>query len=347
MKLNRRRFLTTSAAAATAGLASPHLALASTSVRWNWIAIQPLSQPFLAKIADGFKRIEERTEGNFAVQHGNITETPFKANEGLSLIRDGLADVMEWYPGYVSNTYPMLVAPELPFIMPEYWKTEQGVKSSLAAMETPTVKAAYDKVLGDHGATKGLRVIWEPISIWSNKEEMSPIDLKGGVYRANTRETADLIAALGGVAEFMSITDVYLSLQRNAVQGFSGSTASVMTYKLFEVLKSGVLTNNQYTSGTFLVRQAAVDALPDELRKIYDEEMAATQQKLNNFTIVSESAARKKAEEAGLSVRDVTTDEYARLRETAQNNVWSSWKERAGADGATALEEVTAAIASV
>ena len=347
MKLDRRRFLSTSAAAATAALASPRLALASAKVKWNWIAIQPLSQPFLATVADGFKRIEERTNGDFVVQHGNITETPFKANEGLSLIRDGLADVMEWYPGYVSNTYPMLVAPELPFTMPDFWKTEHGVKSTLAAMETPTVKAAYDKVFGDHGATKGLRVIWEPISIWSNKEEMSPIDLKGGVFRANTRETADLIAALGGVAEFMSITEVYLSLQRNAIQGFSGSAASVMTYKLFEVLKSGVLTNNQYTSGTFLVRQAALDALPEELRKVYDEEMAATQQKLTNFTIVSEGGARKEAEKIGLNVREVTSDEYAQLRKTAEDNVWPTWVERAGPDGPKALEEVAAAIASV
>ena len=175
---------------------------------------------------------------------------------------------------------------------------------------------------------------------------MSPVDLKGGVYRANTRETADLFAALGGVAEFMSITDVYLALQRNAIQGFSGSAASVMTYKLFEVLKSGVLTNNQYTSGTFLVRQEALDALPDELRTVYDEEMAATQETLNNFTIVSEGGAREDALEAGLNVRDVTADEYAQLRETAQNDVWSTWKERAGPDADKALEEVAATIAS-
>ena len=344
MKLNRRRFLGTTAAAASAGLATPYLALASTSVRWNWISIQPLSQPFLATIADGFKRIEERTEGGFVIQHGHITETPFGASEGLSIIRDGLADVMEWYPGYVSNTYPVLVGPELPFALPEFWATERGVKATLDALETPSVRAAYEQIFGDHGATTGVRVIWEPISIFSNRPDMSPVNLQGGVVRANTRESADLIGALGGVAEFISITDVYQALQRNAIQGFSGSTASVMTYKLNEVLRSGVITNNQYTSGTFLVRQASLDALPDELRNVYDEEMALTQQALNDFTGVSESRARDNADAAGLNVRDVTEDEYAQLRETAQSAVWSTWKERVGPDGEQALEEVIAAI---
>jgi len=206
------------------------------------------------------------------------------------------------------------------------------------------VSAAYDKVFGDHGATSGLRVVWEPICMWSNRAEMSPVDLRGGVFRANTRETADMIGALGGVAEIISITDAYQAIQRNAIQGFSGSTVSVQTFRLNEVLRSGIITNTQYSTGTFLVRQAALDSLPDELRTIYDEEMAATQKEVNELTVVSEARSRVWAEESGLNVRDVTDDEYTQLREAAERAVWSRWKERVGPEGDKALQEVFTAI---
>lgn len=343
--MNRRKFsLGMASALAMPAVLGTRGAWAQGKVRWSFIGIQPFTQPFLAEIKAGFERVSERTEGRFAMDFANVGETPHTAPQGLSVIRDGLADVMEWYPGYVTNTYPVLAGAELPFIMPEFGSIEDGVAAANRAWESPSVKASLEKVFADHGAVTGLRVIWEPINIWLNKQIESPVDLDGSAIRANTREMGDMVNATNGVAHFMSITDAYQAMQRNAVQGFSGASASIVAYKLHEVLKSGIITHGQFVSGTFLARKASVDALPADIREIYDEEMARTQARLNELSSESELSAREKAAELGLSIRHVTQEEYSKLRAIAEDKVWSAWKERVGADGDKVLAEVQAAI---
>ena len=345
--MNRREF----GFGAGALLAAPAIlgvkgAFAQEQVRWSYIGIQPFTQPFVAEILKGFDRITERTEGRFVVERSNIRETPYTASEGLSIIRDDLADFMEWYPGYVTNTYPALAGPELPFITPEFGPIEIGVAAVNRAWDSASVKAVRDEVFAAHGVVAGTRLVWEPISIWMNGDFPDPTDLQNSAVRANTREAGDLINATNGVAQFIPITDVYPALQRNSVQGISGSAAGVMTYKLNEVMKNGIITNCQFTTATFLVRKKALDALPADLREIYDEEMAAVQETVSSLTAPAEAAFIQQAKDAGLNVRDVTPEEYAKLRDIAEKNVWSMWKDRVGADGDKLLAEVQAAISA-
>lgn len=337
----RRDILKVMLAAAAVGMAG---AAQAQEVRWTFLAIQPLTQPHLAEIAAGFKRIEERSQGRFVIQASNIRETPHNPADGLSIIRDGLADVMEWYPGYVTNTYPALAGAELPFLVPAFGSIADGAAATKRAWESPSVKQTIDEIFATHGAVTGVRVQWEPHSFFANQPIATPTNLGGMALRANTREMGDMINALGGVAQFIPVSEVYAAAQRNVINGVSASAVTILSQKLFEVLKHGIVVQGQFTTGRFLVRQAAIDALPADLRQIYDEEMAETQRRVDDLTVESEPAARAELVKMGFDLRELTQEEYAAMREVARNTVWTAWKERVGTDGDRILQEIEQAI---
>ena len=162
--------------------------------------------------------------------------------------------------------------------------------------------------------------------------------------RANTPENGDMINAVGGVSQFMPITDVYPAAQRNVISGLFTSANAVISTKLDEVTKFGFVANTQWVSGGYLVAKASYDKLSPELRKIYDEEMAATEEHLFNFVPKSDEQGVAALKAKGVAISMVSHEDYARLRKIAEEKVWSAWKKRAGPDADKVLAEVVAAI---
>ena len=317
---------------------------AAQDVKWSYLSILPPTHPFVAPLVESFDRIKERSGGKFVIQTSRYSETPHKPQDGMTVLRDGLADMSEWYAGYVTNTYPLLAAPELPYMIPTYRPTAEGLEAFKRAWAAPAAKAALDETMAKFKIRVAVRTYLEPINMWTTDKVENPLDLSGRKLRANTREMGDMIGALGGAAQFMPITDVYPAAQRNVISGLYTSTNAVLALKLDEVTKHVLLANAQWVSGGYLVRNASYDKLSPELKKIFDEEMAATEKFLSDYTPKSDAAALAQLPGRGLTATVVTAEQYAGLRKVAEQKVWSAWKERAGPEGEKVLKEVRAAV---
>lgn len=314
--------------------------------KWTYLSILPPTHPFVAPLVESFERIKERSGGKLVIQTSRYSETPHKPSNGMAVLRDGLADMSEWYAGYVTNTYPMLAAAELPYILPEFMPTEEGLAAFKRAWSAPSVKAALEDTMAKFNVRIAVRTYLEPINLWTTAKVEDPTNLSGFKLRANTPEMAQMIEALGGTAQFMPITEVYTAAQRNVISGLYTSANAVLSLKLDEVVKHHFIAASQWVSGGYLVRNASYAKLSPELKKVFDEEMAATEQFLSSFTPKSDAAALAKLPERGVSVATVTPEQYAKLRAVAEQKVWSAWKERAGADGTKVLQEIQAAVAA-
>jgi len=339
------RSLRAAALALAGGLVLQSAALAQ-DVKWTYLTILPPTHPMVAPLVQAFDRIKERSGGKFVIQTNRFSETPHKATDGMQVLRDGLADMSEWYAGYVTNTFPLLAAAELPYVTPAPMSTEDGLAAFRRAWAAPSVKAALDETMAKFKCRVAVRTYLEPINLWTTGKVEDPTNLSGLRLRANTREMGDMITAVGAAAQFMPITDVYPAAQRNVISGLFTSANAILSLKLFEVTKHLTIANSQFVSGGYLVRNASYEKLSPELKKLFDEEMAATEAFLGDFTAKADHAAIEALPSHGVTVSRVTPEQYAALRKIAEEKVWSAWKTRAGADGEKVLAEILAAVAA-
>ena len=313
-------------------------------VKWTYLTILAPTHPMVAPVVEAFERVKTRSGGKFVIQTSRYTETPHKPQDGMSVLRDGLADMSEWYAGYVTNTHPLLAAAELPYLPPKFVDTKTGIAAFKRAWEAPTVAAALTATMDKFKSKIAVRTYLEPIHAWTTTKIEKPYELGGRKMRANTPENGDMINAVGGVSQFMPITDVYPAAQRNVIAGLYTSVNAVISTKLDEVTKFGYVANTQWVSGGYLVAKASLEKLSPENRKIFDEEMAATEKFLLDLVPKSDAQGMEAMKAKGITLTTVSQEDYARLRKIAEEKVWSAWKKRAGPDADKVLAEVIAAI---
>jgi len=342
-RLSDLRGCLTAASLSFAAAFGPGPALAQ-EVKWTYLTILAPTHPMVAPVIDAFERVKTRSGGKFVIQTSRYTETPHKPQDGMSVLRDGLADMSEWYAGYVTNTHPLLAAAELPYLPPKFVDTTAGIAAFKRAWESPTVAAALTSTMDKFKSKIAVRTYLEPIHAWTTTKIDKPYDLAGRKMRANTPENGDMINAVGGVSQFMPITDVYPAAQRNVIAGLFTSVNAVISTKLDEVTKFGYIANTQWVSGGYLVAKGSLEKLSPEHRKIFDEEMAATEKFLLEFVPKSDAQGMEAMKNKGVVLSTVSQEDYARLRKIAEERVWAAWKKRAGPEADKVLAEVIAAI---
>jgi len=336
-----KHFATIVAAALSGSIATTAVA---QEVKWTYLTILPPTHSMVAPLIQAFDRIKDRSGGKFVIQTSRYTETPHKPTDGMTVLRDGLADMSEWYAGYVTNTHPLLAAAELPYLPPKFMTTREGIDAFARAWSAAPVKAALESTMDKFKSKIAVRTYLEPIHAWTTAQIVKPYELGGIKMRANTRENGDMINAAGGIAQFMPITDAYPAAQRNVITGLFTSVNAVLSTKLDEVTKFGFVCNSQWTSGGYLVAKASYEKLSPELKKIYDEEMQATEKYLFEFVPKSDAQGLEQIAAKGVKLTTVTQEDYTKLREIARDKVWSAWMKRAGSGSDKVLEEVITAM---
>lgn len=312
---------------------------ASAEVEWSYYGAVPAAHSVGSIIVKGFDRIRERTEGRLDISYTFYAETPYKAPEGPTLLRDGLVDLTEWLPAYGAATYPLLTGPELPFASPTYAATEKLFEQAQNSWANETIQSYEKDVLDQHDAVRITRVYYDPMQFWFKEEVSSLKDFSGKKIRAISPEQAELISALGGSPISIPATEVYTALQRGLIDGTIIGSSAIESFKLIEVIKSAYIANLQVLSTGMLASKTSLAAAPEDLRTIFMEEMAAVEKEARGFIVEQEKRDLAKFEKGGMKIVRPSEAEYARLRTLAEDVVWPKWSERAGADSVQFLKE--------
>jgi len=150
------------------------------------------------------------------------------------------------------------------------------------------------------------------LAVWENgfrhitnnvRPIVAPADLAGiklrtprGVWRVK------LFQALGANPTPMPLSEVFIGLQTGVIDGQENPLAQIWGSKLHEVQRYLSLTGHVYTPAYVVVSPTRWDALPDEVRRVLEEEARGTQ------AFVHETAARldrellASIEDAGVAV---------------------------------------------
>ena len=285
--------------------------------------------------------VEKDSDGRIKVERYPSMQLGGSPTELMDQAIDGVADVVWTVVGYTPGRYPRTEVFELPFTMTNaedvscaYWKL---FDEEIREAEFPNVHIVGTWV---HG----------PGLLHSSRPVRAVSDMQGLKVRGASRTVTDLMDEFGATSVGMPLPAVPEALSKGVIE------ATTIPWEVTGSLKVPELVTNHTEFGenalytvTFVLamNKAKYDALPDDLKKVIDDNSGLQLSKFAGRVMQDADApARKAAEERGNTIITLSEDEVAAWREAAKpvRDRWmASMKER-GIDGEALAEKAAATI---
>jgi TRAP-type C4-dicarboxylate transport system substrate-binding protein len=231
--------------------------------------------------------------------------------------------------GFVAGDVPELNALSMPFACTSMDKFYEVL--------APAVEKPVNDVLeGKFKSTSIMQWVMPPQQLWLAKPVSGIDGLKNLKVRSWNREQAELMRLAGGSGVTITPAEVIPALQRGVVDGAFTAAVPALDWKFNEVTKFGYMLNLTLAHQAIVVNQAALEALPEDLRKTLLAKAEEWAPKYRAELIAADKEARKALTEKGMTLRDATPEEEARLRELTKP-IAEEWLTRAGAVGTDML----------
>ncbi|MGD1066589.1 MAG: TRAP transporter substrate-binding protein [Vulcanimicrobiaceae bacterium] len=256
--VSRRRFLGAAAAVAAGGafgvpFIAPRAAGAATILKLNLpVNEADMISTCSAKFA---QLVEEHSGGALHVQlfYNGVLGTQ-KAS--ITDVQDGVVDMTSQSTAWLESVAPRTQALDLPFAFAD------------AAVAERVLDGPIGRAVADDLARKGILVLAWTTHGWRDLEFVSarvtePADVRGLKIRIQSGAVyVSIMKALGAVPTIIDFSETYLALQQRVVDGLDIPPPTVLTTKLYEVLKSVSLTHHLYNPGPLMMSKMKYDALP-------------------------------------------------------------------------------------
>ena len=210
-------------------------------------------------------KVETDSDGKIDVQVFPAMQLGGKPPELYGQVQDGVVDVAWTVIGYTPGRFPKTEAFELPFMTGNAEKGSRAFHQFVTEQGPEEFKDIKPLAFHVHG----------PGVIHSSKPVTSVADMKGMKVRGPTRVINNLLAKTGAAAVGMPVPAIPEALQKGVID------AAVIPFEVAPALKVPELVSNHtgfasdpglYTATfVFGMNQAKYDSLPDDLKKVIDE----------------------------------------------------------------------------
>jgi len=265
MTLRRRSFLAAAglglaglAGCARAEAAGVETVTTATYIPQSYDDLYPGIQTFMDTVA--------------AASGGRLTSDMFDsgtllgAEQLLPGLLLGVADVMFQTSSYVSSSYPILGAMELPFGAEDFAKQRRALDPAgpLFTLVNEQLAPQGVRLLGGMPCTfEYLWTIDRPI--------LEPADARGMRIRVAGEIEGETVKALGAAPVFMGSSEVFEALERGTIDGLMSYVGTVVSRDLQEIIRYGTRAHfGAYTVDAYC-RTGWYEEQPPELRAALDE----------------------------------------------------------------------------
>lgn len=308
--------------------------------RWKYYSIIPDSHPYSKIFREGFEKIKERSENKLAIEHVYYNETPYKATQALSILRDGLVEMSDVAPGYLGGTYPLISAPELPFLFPKSSSAEEGMNLADRAWKSKIIGEYTNQIFRNNRSIWGMTYYYQPMNFWFSKKADGIESFKGLRVRVFSPELAELMVQVGGIPNSMTLPEVYEAMQRQTIDGLITGSAAVTGLKLDEVVKYALIGNIFFTSTFAGISDAAYKKLSRDHQEILMTGLSEISEAIRRKMPETDNAAKSAMTQRGISIIQMQEGDYAAFRTLARERIWPAWEKRVGAGGKEALADL-------
>lgn len=304
----------------------------------------PAQAPVPSKfIAPWAKKIEEESKGRIKVELYPSMQLGGTPPQLIDQVRDGVVDIIWTLPGYTPGRFPRIEALELPFI------SGNAEQSSQAAWDY------YEKNLKDE--FKDMKIIavhtHGPGLIHAKGEGVRKLeDMKGLKVRGPTRVVNKLITALGATPVGMPVPAMPESLSKGVIDGTVVPWEVTTPLRVAELVNTHTLFSGNRSlyvaSFIFAMNKAKYDGLPDDLKKVIDNNSgAATSKWVGQVMDEGDLPGLAAAKARNNNIVTLDAAETKRWKEAAQK-VAAEWIEESkgkGIDGKALVDDVRAFMA--
>jgi TRAP-type C4-dicarboxylate transport system substrate-binding protein len=197
----------------------------------------------------------------------------------------------------------------------------------------PVVAGTVEKVLLAKFKTNPvMHWVMPPQQLWLVKPITGIDGLKNLKVRSWNREQAELMRLVGGSGVTITPAEVIPALQRGVVDGAFTAAVPALDWKFHEVTKMGYMINLTLAHQVVAVNQAALDRLPADLRNTFLAKAKEWAPKYRAELIAADKAARSALTEKGMTLREASPAEIAKLREVTRP-IAEEWSAKVGETG--------------
>ena len=282
-------------------------------------------------------RVEQQSGGRIKIERYPAMQLGGTPPQLIDQVTDGTVDIVWTLPGSTPGRFPSVEVFELPFMMTNaeaasraYWDIFE------TRMKDTEFKDVHILAAWVHG----------PGLIHSRSPIASLDDMEGQKLRAPTRIINALLGQLGATPIGMPVPAIPENLSKGVIDG------AVIPWEVTTALKVPELVKNHtefggeralYTTAFVLaMNKAKYDSLPDDLKKVIDDNSGQELSALAGRTMAEDDApGRKAAVDLGNNIIELPADEVAKW-EAAAKPVIDSWvaeMDGKGKDGTGLLEE--------
>lgn len=321
--------------AAVAGIAVAAQAGHAAEVEWKYYTYFATNDKPTQLHRQFAEAVEKASDGRFKIDVFAAGELPYKAQDVLKAVASHQVDMGDVALGFVAGDVPQLNAFAMPFVCTSIDKFYD--KGAAAA------QPYLDKVLaGKFHVVPLMQWVMPPQQLWLRKEVAGIDQLKGLKVRAWNRQQVEMMQLLGGTGVTITPAEVIPALERGVVDGAFTAAVPAYDWKFYDVVDFGYMLSFNLAHQVAAVNEAAYQALPADLKKILDDTAKSFPAEYRKAMIEGDRTAREKLKEKGMTLRDATPEEEARLRKVTQP-MWTEWADANGDTAKQMLADVAAA----
>jgi TRAP-type C4-dicarboxylate transport system substrate-binding protein len=282
----------------------------------------PRNMPVMLGIEVWGKEIEKSTNGRVKFEF-YWAQSLLKAEDALKGTGKGIADVTNIVASYTPADLPLVGIFELGYITSQ----PDAVARALTDLyeEYPILKNEFER----HNVKVMFFVPFPPNIMAFTKPVKTLEDLKGMKIRA-VGILNQVVAKLGGTPVAISVAEVYESLNRKVIDGYTGNIlSSVLGFKYYEVAPYHLdFGYGNYATFAIVFNRDRWESLPPDIRRIIGEVNSRAIDMYTTLYAKEEPTYVSPLKKAGCSFYTLTGDEFARWKNLIVPWLWNEWVER-------------------
>ncbi|MDN5785748.1 C4-dicarboxylate TRAP transporter substrate-binding protein [Pseudorhodobacter sp.] len=276
---------------------------------------QPLTDPLVIAMKGAEAKIEERSKGRVEITIYPSSQLG-EDNDVLEQIRGGAPIAVLVDAGRLAPFKKELGILSAPYLVEDY--------TGYAAITASPVYAEWVEGLAENSGLRLLNYNWfqGTRQMFTKKLIEKPEDLNGVRIRTiDAPSWVATIAAMGATPAPMAWSEVYSALQLGAIDGAEAQLTGAYGIKLQEVTTNVAFTNHIQLYTGLVTSDTWFKTLPDDLRAIVTEELAAAGDAASAGTVAKLGEVQTAMEAVGVKFnkvdmgpfREATNGVYAEL----------------------------------
>lgn len=278
---------------------------------------------------------EVRSNGRIKIELASSPELGMTGFERIQVLQQGLIDIGDVPPTFVSGQLPVLEAQDLPGIYTDFAEMRK------AHMAFQPILQKYEKQLG--GKFLG-SYSYEWNYLFSVKPLTSVQDIKGKKVRTFSVSLQDFYSALGAIPVNLPVADMYTGLSRGTVDAVHTASGNALGLKLWEVAPYVLDVRAGAGPAALIMSELTWNRLPPDLQAMFVKLGEEFTQRGWDVPAATTANAHKTLEAKGFKWTTPVADWKPALDKAVSDTVIPKWSHRAGPEGVKLFNQILAPI---